>query len=123
MEKKILLAEDDKYIADIYLTYLTKHGFNVIHAKDGKECLKKLESENFDLILLDILIPKVDGFEILKKIKKFPKFKDVPIIVLTNLLEKVIPDKAIALGAKECLIKSNYEPKDVLEKIEFLLKK
>ncbi len=120
-KKRILLAEDDPYISDIYYTYLTKIGFDVVHVKDGKVCLSKLENENFDLILLDILLPEVDGFEILKKVKEMPKFKNAPIIVFTNLLEKTIPDKAIALGAKECLIKTNFEPKQVVEKIKSLL--
>jgi len=120
-KKRILLAEDDPFIADIYITYLKKTDFDVIHVKDGEECLSKLNEENFDLILLDILLPKIDGFEILKKIKNNPKFKNIPIIALTNLIEKTIPDKAIALGAKECLVKSSYQPKDVVEKIKLIL--
>lgn len=119
--KKILLIEDDPFISDIYITSLKKSGFDVIHIEDGKECLSIFKYKNFDLILLDLLLPSIDGFEILKKIKNNPKLINIPVIVLTNLTEKNIPKKTISLGAKECLIKSNFKPKEIIEKIKIAL--
>lgn len=120
-KKKILLAEDEVYISDIYITSLKNAGFKVDHVKDGKECILKLKNKKFDLLLLDLLLPKIDGFEILRKIKNDPKLKNIPVIVLTNLTGKDTPDKVISLRAKECLIKSNFTPKEIVEKVKTYL--
>lgn len=117
-KKKILLAEDDPYISDVYITFLKFEGFDVEHAKDGKKCLSLLENKKFDLMLLDLLLPKIDGFEILKKLQSDSVLKSMPVIVLTNLIEKSHIQKAICLGAKECLIKSNFTPQEVVEKFK-----
>jgi DNA-binding response OmpR family regulator len=122
MAKGILIVEDDSFVMDIYHTKLTQEGFAVFTADNGMEALKKLEKETPDLILLDILMPYMDGLEALKKIRAIDKMKNVPIILLTNLSQKEEVDEGMALGANDYLIKSHFTPSEVLEKINKYLK-
>jgi DNA-binding response OmpR family regulator len=117
--KKILLVEDDPFIADIYITYLEKEGFEVVHAKDGAECLSKINDngERFDLILLDLLLPNIDGFEVMRRTKD----KNMSIIALSNLSSKEDIEKAFSLGAKDYFIKTKFRPKEIVEKIKKFL--
>jgi DNA-binding response OmpR family regulator len=117
--KKILLVEDDPFISDIYVTSLGRSNFEVTHCKDGDECINTLKDNKFDLVLLDLLLPKSDGFEVLKKIKENPI--NTPIIVFTNLTDRETIEKAMSLGATDCLIKSNFKPQEIIEKINKLL--
>ena len=117
--KKILLAEDDPFISEIYITYFKKAGFKIFHVKDGKECLLKLENEKFDLLMLDLLLPKIDGFEVLKKIKN--KGKNIPVIVTSNISGKENIKKAMSLGASDYLIKTKFKPKEIIEKAQKFL--
>ena len=116
--KKILLVEDDTFLADIYKTSLEKAGMYIIHAKDGKEALSKIDESQFDLIVLDLLLPKMDGFEILKKRKEDPRFIKTPIIVLSNLTGEDDIEKALSLGAKDYFIKTKFEPKEIVNKVK-----
>lgn len=122
-KKKIMIIEDDYFVMDIYHTKLTQSGFDVIGAKDGLEALKKLQEERQipDLILLDIVMPYLGGLEVLEQIKKDDQLKDIPVILLTNLSQKMEIDKGIELGAKDFLIKSHFTPSEVLEKINSIL--
>jgi len=120
--KKILLIEDDPFISDVYITNLKNGGFKVSLADDGEKALKVVKRERFDLILLDLLLPKIDGFEVLKCIKKEASLKDTPVIILTNLGEKENIEKGKELGAIDYLVKINFTPKEVLEKINAHLK-
>ncbi|MFA6048079.1 MAG: response regulator [Parcubacteria group bacterium] len=122
MAKKILIVEDDSFVMDIYHTKLTQEGFKVSTAANGMEALKKLEKERPDLILLDIIMPYVDGLEVLKKVRMMEQMKSVPIILLTNLSQKEEVDEGLALGANDYLIKSHFTPSEVLEKINKYLK-
>ena len=119
--KKILLAEDDPFIAEIYTTSLKTAGFEMALAVDGKECIEKTKKEKFDLILLDLLMPKMDGFTTLKYLKEDSKSKDIPVIILTNIGEKEKIEKGIKLGAIDYLIKTNFSPEEIIEKIEKIL--
>lgn len=119
--KNILLTEDDPFIADIYSTSLKNAGFEISLAADGEECLKKLKEKNFDLILLDLLMPKIDGLTVLKHIKEDLKSKDTPVMILTNIGEKENIEKGIQLGAVDYLIKTNFSPEEIIQKIEKLL--
>lgn len=121
-KKTILIVEDDSFVMDIYQTKLAQEGFEVITADNGMEALKKLEKEKPDLILLDIIMPYVDGLEVLKKVRIMDRMKNVPIILLTNLSQKEEVDQGIALGANDYLIKSHFTPSEVLEKINKYLK-
>lgn len=123
-KKEIMIIEDDSFVMDIYQTKLAQEGFLVSTAANGMEALKKLEEkkETPDLILLDIIMPYVDGLEVLKKVRTIDRLKDVPVILLTNLSQKEEVDQGLALGANDYLIKSHFTPSEVLEKINKYLK-
>ena len=120
---KILLIEDDKFISDLYKDGLEWAGLKMITAYDGKEGMEKIKSENPDLILLDLVLPTMNGFEILEKIKRDDKFKNIPIIILSNLSEKEDVKKAMELGADDYLVKVKFSIKEVIAKVKFNLKK
>lgn len=119
-QKKILLVEDDPFIADVYLTSLKKEGFLVKHVDDGSLVLPLLKKESFDLVLLDLVLPGMDGFEILKEIKESPELKEIPVIILTNLNERENIEKGVKLGAVDYIVKSNFSPTEVIGKIKNL---
>ncbi len=124
MEKQvIMIVEDDSFVMDIYQTKLSLEGFEVISANNGMEALKKFEDLQCkpDLILLDILMPYVDGMEVLKKIKEQDRLKNIPVILLTNLSQKEEVAQGLELGASDYLIKSHFTPSEVLEKIKMYL--
>ena len=121
-KKKVLLVEDDPFLSDIYLTSLEKSGIKTIHAKDGNEALLKIEKGGFDLLLLDLLLPGIDGFEILEKIKDDVKMQKVPIVVLSNLMDPDKIKRAKNLGAKEYLLKTKFDPKEIVVKVKNNLK-
>jgi len=122
-KKRILIVEDDSFVMDIYQTKLGQAGYEVTGAGNGLEALKKMEEGTFDLILLDIIMPYMDGLEVLKKIKADEKNKNLPIILLTNLSQKEEVDKGLGLGANDYLIKSHFTPSEVLEKVKGYLEK
>ena len=113
--------EDDSFVIDIYQTKLGQSGYEVVGAVNGLEALKRMEEGSFDLVLLDIIMPYMDGLEVLKKIKADEKNKNLPIILLTNLSQKEEVDKGLVLGANDYLIKSHFTPSEVLEKIKTYL--
>jgi len=117
----ILLAEDDAFVSDIYHTKLTREGYNVILASDGRSALEELKKDIPDLILLDIMMPYMDGMEVLEELKKTEQWKDIPVLLLTNLSEKENVKKALELGAQDYLIKSHFTPSEIFEKIRALL--
>ncbi len=116
-KKRILVVEDDRSLQNALSEILTQEGYETVCAFDGEEALKKLSEENLDLILLDIILPKKDGYEVLAEIKKGEK-KDVPVLILTNLEEVDNVQKAISLGATTFMVKSDFSLKDVLEKVK-----
>ena len=122
-KKKIMLVEDDIFIRDIYGTKLTHEGFEVLLTENGVDALKKIEGFMPDMILLDIVMPYMDGIDFLKEIKKNEKYKNIPVIMLSNLSEKERVDDALSLGVSDYLIKSHFTPSEVVEKINSLLKK
>jgi len=121
-QKQILLVEDDAFLVDIYTTKLNEEGFAVEVAKTGEEALKKLEKIKPDLILLDIVLPGIDGWEILKKVKADPKLKNIQVVILSNLGRKEEVEKGINLGSVKYLVKANYTPTEVVEEIKLLFK-
>ncbi|MFZ2192814.1 MAG: response regulator [Candidatus Moraniibacteriota bacterium] len=124
-KKKIMIVEDDTFVMDIYHTKLAQEGFSVISAGNGIEGLEKLKDDNNipDLMLLDILMPYMDGLEMLAEIKKDERLKNIPVVLLTNLSQKDDVDRGLGLGANDYLIKSHFTPSEVLEKIAQYLKK
>ena len=120
----IMIVEDDSFVMDIYETKLKVEGYQVMEAINGLDAIKKLEggAELPDLILLDIVMPYMDGLEFLKKIKKEEKFKNIPVILLTNLSQREEIDTGLGLGANDYLIKSHFTPSEVMEKVRGILK-
>jgi DNA-binding response OmpR family regulator len=121
--KKILLIEDDSFIIDIYITKLKEVGFSVQSAVNGEDALVKIKQSRPDLVLLDIVLPQVTGFEFLQEIKSIPELKNVPVIVLSNLGQKKEVEKGLSLGAAKYLIKAHYTPTEVVEEIRTVLNK
>jgi DNA-binding response OmpR family regulator len=124
--KKILLVEDDPFLIDIYQKKLRDSGFKVEVAKNGEKALEILKEKNFDLMLLDIVLPKIDGWKILEEIKEMKKEKKdlekMKIVIWSNLGEKEDVKKGLSLGATSYLIKANFTPSEVVREIEKLLK-
>lgn len=118
---KILVVEDDTFLAGMYVTKLTMEHFQVELATDGKVGLDKAKKDPPDLILLDILLPKMDGFEVLQALKKDPATKSIPVILLTNLGQKSDVLKGLDLGASDYLIKAHFMPSEVVHKIKATL--
>ena len=116
-EAKILLAEDDKYICRAYKDGLERAGFQVLVAFDGVEAMQKVRSEKPDLILLDLIMPVKNGFEMLEELKKDPAFKRIPVIILSNLGQDSDREKGKSLGAVDYLVKSDFSMKEVIRKI------
>lgn len=120
--KHILLVEDDPFIRDMYSFKLKEMGYSVTASETGKEAIEKINKKKPDLILLDIVLPKKDGWEILKKVKQNPKFQDIFIVMLSNLGQKREVEKGLKLGAEKYFIKAHYTPQQVVEEIQKLLK-
>lgn len=120
--KSILLIEDDSFMIDIYTTKLKKAGFSVEVATEGEEGLKKMREKKPDLLLLDIVLPHIDGWEVLREIKADPKLKGLKVVVLSNLGQKGEVEKGLELGATKYLIKAHYTPTEVVEEIKKILK-
>ncbi|OGF51919.1 hypothetical protein A3I27_01025 [Candidatus Giovannonibacteria bacterium RIFCSPLOWO2_02_FULL_43_11b] len=120
---KILIIEDDKFLRDLMSQKLVKEGFNVKEALDGEDGLKIALEETPDLILLDLILPRIDGFEVLERIKKNEKLSDLPVLILSNLGQKADVQRAMSMGAQEFLIKSNFTLGEIVEKIKTILKK
>lgn len=119
----ILLIEDDAFISGMYATKLSMLGYTVRVAADGEEGWKTLTQEPLpDLLLLDIVLPRKDGFEILRDARKDPKLRDLPILLLTNLGQKPDVEKGLELGADDYVIKAHFTPSEVVEKIEKVLR-
>ena len=117
-KKKILVVEDDKFLLKAYEIKFKQSDFDVILATDGINGFKLAEKEKPSLIILDLMLPRMNGFEFLKKIKSDEKLKNIPIIVVSNLGQKNDCEKAIKLGAKEFLIKTNYSLEEIIKKIK-----
>jgi len=121
MAVKILVVEDDKFLRELITQKLDREGYEVREAIDGEDGVKKVEEEKPDVILLDLILPGIDGFEVLAKIKENPDRKDVPVIVLSNLGQKDDIERGLKLGAVEFLIKAHFTPGEIIEKIEKIL--
>ncbi|MDX9892808.1 MAG: response regulator [Patescibacteria group bacterium] len=119
--KLILLVEDDEFLSELYATKLGLEGYEVILASDGEKGLKLIKEKQPDLILLDIILPKLDGFEILSKIKADKILKKIPVILLTNLSQKDEVKRGLDLGADDYLIKAHFMPSEVVKKIKQVL--
>jgi DNA-binding response OmpR family regulator len=118
---KILVVEDDNFLANAYRIKLTKVGFEVVVAVDGVEALEKIKSQNFDLVILDLIIPKIDGFAVLTEIRSQEKYKKLPILVASNLSQMEDINRALKLGANDFIVKSDTSLDALIEKIKKLI--
>ena len=122
MSKKILVVEDDKFLRELISQKLLQEGYNVSQAVDGEEGVKKIKEENPDLVLLDLILPGIDGFEVLRRIKGPDGSVSIPVIILSNLGQRDDVEKGMGLGAAGYLIKAHFTPGEIIEKIKSILK-
>ena len=121
MAKKILIIEDDKFLRELMVRKLASLQFNVVSAVDGEEGLEKIKSELPDIVLLDLILPGINGFEVLEKSKKDPATAKIPVIILSNLGQSEDIEKGIALGAKDFLVKAHFTPQEIVNKLKSIL--
>ncbi len=121
-KRRILLVEDDTFVSGMYVTKFTAEGFDILLANDGEEGLKKAKTAVPDLVLLDLLLPKKSGFDVLIELKSDPRLRDIPVVLLTNLSEKENVQRGLALGATDYLIKAHFMPSEVIAKIKRILR-
>ena len=122
-DSKILVVEDDSFLLQMYATKLETEEYKVFTASTGGEALRLVEKEDIDLILLDLNLPEVDGFNVLEELKSNSKTKHIPVLVLTNFSQKEDIDRCLDLGAEDFLIKAHFVPAEVIEKIKKIIKK
>lgn len=120
---KILLVEDDTFLSELYVTKFAEVGYEITVAEDGLEGLSLAEKLKPDLVLLDIVLPRLDGLTVLRSMKEREGTKDIPVVLLTNLGQKEDVDRAIALGAADYVIKAHFTPTEVVAKVDEMLKK
>lgn len=121
-KKKILIVEDDSFLRNLISQKLQKEGYEVAEAADGEEGLKKIKEEKPDLILLDLILPEIDGFEVLRRVKEDPLLASIPVIILSNLGQREDIERGMNLGAADFLIKAHFTPGEIIEKIKNILK-
>jgi len=118
---KILLVEDDSFLLGMYATKFEMENFKVITAEDGEKAVRAALKELPDIILLDIILPKQNGFEVLRQLKADQSTANVPVILLTNLSQKDEIEQGLKLGAEDYLIKAHFMPSEVVKKIKKVL--
>lgn len=120
---KVLVVEDETFLVKIYAVKLKKEGYEVVIANDGEEAVKLASDLKPDLILLDLILPKMNGFEALERMRAMAALKDTPVIVLSNLGQEEDIKRAEALGADDYLVKANFSIQDIVAKIRATLEK
>ena len=118
---KILLVEDDPFLVDIYSQKLKKAGFEVGVVTDGSKVLNAIKEQKPELLMLDIVLPEMDGWEILEELSKDSQFSTLKVMVFSNLGQKAEVEKGMKLGAVKYLIKADYTPSEVVEEVKKLL--
>jgi CheY-like chemotaxis protein len=117
MAKKILIIEDEEILLELLKKKLSRLGYEVFTAVDGEKGMQAIREIIPDLILLDIIMPKMGGFEVMEKVQADPTLKTIPIIVISNSGQPVELDKAKRLGARDWLIKTEFDPQEVVDKV------
>lgn len=118
MPKTILVVEDDKFLRELITRKLSEEGYNTIEAVDGEDGARKIKEEMPDLVLLDLILPGMDGFEVLASVKQDPKTSPVPIIVFSNLGQTEDVEKGMKLGAIDYMVKAHFTPVEIIEKVK-----
>ena len=114
---RILIIEDDSFLADVLVQKLKNEGFETLLSRDGEDGYTQMQSFKPDLILLDIILPKMNGYEILEKKLKDPSLAPIPVIIISNSGQPVEINRALALGVKDYLVKAQFDPEEVLVKV------
>ncbi|MDD3190413.1 MAG: response regulator [Candidatus Pacebacteria bacterium] len=122
-KNKILIVEDDSYISDMYKIKLEEEGCSVHVAPDGENGLELADKVMPDIILLDVVMPKMDGFAVLQNLRGNEKFNNTPIVMLTNLGQKESVERGLKSGADDYIVKAHFTPSEVVSKIEDILNK
>ncbi|OGE79857.1 MAG: hypothetical protein A2660_02320 [Candidatus Doudnabacteria bacterium RIFCSPHIGHO2_01_FULL_45_18] len=120
---KILIVEDEEILLTALSEELKQEGFEVVGAKDGVEGVAKTVSEKPDLVLLDLVMPRLDGIEALKQMKDNPEIKEIPVVILTNLSDYDKVSDALSLGAMDYLVKANYRLEELVSKIKAVMER
>lgn len=121
--QKILIVEDDKFLRELISKKLVNEGFQISQALDGEEGIKKILEDKPDLVLLDLILPGLDGFGVLAKKKENPEAAGIPVIVLSNLSQENEIKRAMDLGAADFLVKAHFIPGEIVNKIKQILNK
>lgn len=122
MALKILVVEDDKFLRELITQKLAREGYDVKEAVDGEDGVVKVKEEKPDIILLDLILPGIDGFEVLAKIKEDSEVENIPVVILSNLGQRDDVERGLKLGAVDFLIKAHFTPGEIIEKIEKIMK-
>ena len=122
MAKTILIIEDDKFLRELISRKLSSEGFEIIEAVDGENGLEILKEKKADIILLDLILPGIDGFEVLSRLKDDPLLAEVPVIIFSNLGQREDVERGLKLGAVDYLVKAHFTPNEIVEKIKDVLK-
>ena len=120
---KILIAEDDKFLKELYSLTFSNGPYDFSITSNGKEFLEKIKNFLPDIIIIDLIMPVMDGFDLIKSLKTNPEYKEIPIIVASSLGQSDDINKAIKLGASDYLVKSDIKATDITEKIKAILEK
>ncbi|KKT14720.1 MAG: CheA signal transduction histidine kinase [Parcubacteria group bacterium GW2011_GWF2_44_8b] len=120
-EKKIVLVEDDSLMSSILAAHLIKEGFNIISVTEGAQAFERIQAEQPSIVLLDIVLPGVGGFDILAKLKQDESTKSIPVLILSNLGSKEEIERGIDLGAEDYLVKANSMVEEITGKIQKIL--
>ena len=118
---KVLLVEDDPLLGELFAFSLRDAHFDVIHVTTGEDALLQCANTPINIVLLDIILPGINGFDVLTKMKSNDKTKNIPIIVISNLGDQANIDHAIELGAVHYFVKSNVLPRDIIAKVNEVL--
>ena len=122
MAKKILIIEDDKFLRELIAQKLTKEGYEISEAVDGEKGVEAVKETKPDLVLLDLILPGIDGFEVLSRMKADPLLAEIPVIILSNLGQKDDIERGLKIGAVDYLIKAHFTPAEIIEKVNAVLK-
>ena len=116
--KKIILIEDEELMNNLLKKKLEKEGYEIIVARNGEEGIEKIREIIPDLILLDIIMPRMGGFEVMEEVRKDKRLRLIPIIIISNSGQPVEIDRAKRLGARDWLVKTEFDPKEVITKVK-----
>jgi len=114
----VLIAEDDKFLKNVLKSKLTAEGFQILMTSDGVETMEMVAKEKPDILLLDIIMPRKNGFDVLEEIRLNAQIRDLPVIILSNLGQDEDVKRGLALGAVDFLIKSDHSLSEVVDKVK-----